>query len=126
MYTFRIWNKSDNIGTLTPKDVLSCNPLFSDNDVIIINYGEKIAEYGDVPTMRHNNLFPLDLTSEEVGQRYIDLKNELIKPSPFLQDKIDILEKENADLLLDSAIKDIQMKTLEKDLADLTLIVGGI
>jgi hypothetical protein len=95
MYTFRIWNKSDNIGTLTPKEILAYNPSFSDNDVIIINYGEKIVEYGDVPTMRHHNLFPLDLTSEEVGQRYIDLKNELIKPSQSLQDKIDILESEN-------------------------------
>lgn len=45
-----------------------------------------------------------------------------------LEDKISILETENADLLLDSAIKDIKIQTIEKDLADLTLevVMGGM
>ena len=42
------------------------------------------------------------------------------------QSKISILQAENADLLLDSASKDIKLSTLEKDLADLTLVMGGM
>ena len=38
--------------------------------------------------------------------------------------KISILEAENADLLLDSAIKDSKISTLENDLADLTLEIA--
>lgn len=34
------------------------------------------------------------------------------------------LEKENSDLLLDSAIKDSKISTLENDLADLTLEIA--
>ena len=43
------------------------------------------------------------------------------------KNKISILEAENADLLLDSAIKDMKLKSIEKDLADLTLevVMGG-
>ena len=41
-----------------------------------------------------------------------------------LQNKISILEAENADLLLDSAIKDSKISTLENDLADLTLEIA--
>lgn len=43
-------------------------------------------------------------------------------------DKISILESENADLLLDNAMKDLRLETLENDLADLTLeiaMIGG-
>lgn len=41
-----------------------------------------------------------------------------------IKEKISILEAENADLLLDSAIKDMKIKTLENDLADLTLEIA--
>ena len=42
----------------------------------------------------------------------------------ILENKISILEAENADLLLDSAIKDSKISTLENDLADLTLEIA--
>lgn len=41
-----------------------------------------------------------------------------------IKEKISILEAENADLLLDSAIKDSKISTLENDLADLTLEIA--
>lgn len=46
----------------------------------------------------------------------------------IMKEKISILEAENADLLLDSAIKDMKLKSIEKDLADLTLevVMGGM
>lgn len=42
----------------------------------------------------------------------------------ILENKISILEAENADLLLDSAMKDLKIETLENDLADLTLEIA--
>lgn len=46
-----------------------------------------------------------------------------IDPSPsetdILKEKVDILEKENADLLLDSALKDSKIETLQSDIADI-------
>lgn len=62
----------------------------------------------------------LVFTDEEVV--YDLTENEI------LSNKISILEEENADLLLDSAMKDIKLKSIEKDLADLTLevVIGGM
>ncbi len=53
-------------------------------------------------------------------KKYISISDEY-------ENKIYILEAENADLLLDSAIKDMKLKSIEKDLADLTLevVMGG-
>lgn len=44
-----------------------------------------------------------------------------------LEDRIESLEQENADLLLDSAIKDTKIETLENDVADILFeMVGGM
>lgn len=72
--------------------------------------------------------------AESNRKNYSTFVNKLTKEITYeysnelsIDDKIDILEKENADLLLDSAIKDNKLATFEKDLADLTLqIAGGI
>ncbi|EPZ54697.1 hypothetical protein H477_3837 [[Clostridium] sordellii ATCC 9714] len=40
--------------------------------------------------------------------------------------RIDILEQENADLLLDSALKDSKIEQLENDLSDLMLEIATI
>ena len=68
----------------------------------------------------HLNENYLIFTDEEII--YELTENEI------LGNKISILEAENADLLLDSAIKDSKISTIEKDLADLTLevVMGGI
>ncbi|MBS6501898.1 MAG: hypothetical protein KH415_09735, partial [Clostridium sp.] len=36
----------------------------------------------------------------------------------ILKEKVNVLEKENADLLLDSALKDSKIETLQSDIAD--------
>ena len=64
----------------------------------------------------HLNESYLVFTDEEVI--YDLTENEI------LGNKISILEAENADLLLDSAIKDSKISTLENDLADLTLEIA--
>lgn len=61
---------------------------------------------------------------------FSDVPGELPEPTEIqlLENKISILEAENADLLLDSASKDIKIQTIESDLADLTLEIamGGM
>ncbi|MBS4958397.1 MAG: hypothetical protein KHZ99_15335 [Clostridium sp.] len=37
----------------------------------------------------------------------------------ILKEKVNVLEKENADLLLDSALKDSKIETLQSDIADI-------
>ena len=61
-------------------------------------YNEKYLIFSDSP--------PIEVLQKEQGE------------------KISILEAENADLLLDSAIKDSKISTLENDLADLTLEIA--
>lgn len=58
----------------------------------------------------------------DINFGYIDFSSET--EMQVLQNKISILEAENADLLLDSAIKDSKISTLENDLADLTLEIA--
>lgn len=54
--------------------------------------------------------------------------NPEVIPKPTLEEKIEQLEKENADLLKDSAIKDIRIETIENDMADLMkeIALGGV
>lgn len=56
-------------------------------------------------------------------------EEEAKKPKSLnTNEKIELLERENADLLFDSAMKDYQLNCLEKDLADLTfeIAIGGM
>ena len=68
----------------------------------------------------------------ELNEKYIMFTE--IKPTtePTWEEQVEnilsILESENADLLLDNAMKDLRLETLENDLADLTLeiaMIGG-
>lgn len=43
----------------------------------------------------------------------------------ILNNKISILEKENADLLLDNAMKDFRLEALESDVADILIEMAG-
>lgn len=54
--------------------------------------------------------------------------NPILVPKPTLEEKIKQLEKENADLLKDSALKDIRIETIENDMADLMkeIALGGM
>lgn len=66
---------------------------------------------------------------------FVDSKNYFlindfieIKPKTdieLLKEKTEILEKENADLLKDSALKDIRIETVENDMADLIKEMAG-
>lgn len=55
---------------------------------------------------------------------------EIVQQPPtetaILKEKVDILEQENADLLLDSVNKDIRIEKNEADIADLLIIVNSI
>lgn len=71
---------------------------------------------------------------EEISEEDAKLKMEELRRAEEVEQmqlyqqtdayKISILEAENADLLLDSAIKDSKISTLENDLADLTLEIA--
>lgn len=62
----------------------------------------------------------VDIVQNKINAIYEKIETEEEK----IYDKISILEAENADLLLDSAIKDSKISTLENDLADLTLEIA--
>lgn len=71
----------------------------------------------------------VDLETKELIFTYEEMSQPIQEPT--LEDivkeqgyKISSLESENADLLLDSAIKDSKISILENDLADLTLEIA--
>lgn len=65
------------------------------------------------------------LTFSENKNKYIPtLEEQLNEITKEQGEKISILEAENADLLIDSAMKDLKIETLENDLADLTLEIA--
>lgn len=84
-------------------------------------------EYGEYPKLSQCSTgVRINLETKELVFSYEELPQEPIKPTKIeiMQEKISILEAENADLLLDSAIKDSKISTLENDLADLTLEIA--
>lgn len=128
-----IWDKESPINGSSAKDVLASDSKFINNIVVFFTENDKPNRHAFLCDIRLE-LNMQSETDEEVCQAYlkkIQLAEENTqKEQVSLEEqaiKIDILQAENADILLDSANKDIKMKTLEKDLADLTLqIVGGI
>ena len=76
---------------------------------------------------KYNDLYIVKLEVLKDGS-YIIFSDIPLKLEPTweekMENKISILEAENADLLLDSAIKDSKISTLENDLADLTLEIA--
>lgn len=99
--------------------------IIYDNDGIIISqqYGDYKIPKGipyvevEIPTGKY--AVSVNAENKEVVYKEIE-KSEI----EVIQGKISILEAENADLLLDSAIKDSKISTLENDLADLTLEIA--
>ena len=88
-------------------------------------------KYGEYSKLSQNaSGVMVDLETKELIFSYDELPQEPSEPTEIdvLKDKVSILEAENADLLLDSAMKDIKLKSIEKDLADLTLevVMGGM
>ena len=63
-----------------------------------------------------------------LGESYLVFTDEEViydlTENEILGNRISILEAENADLLIDSAMKDLKIETLENDLADLTLEIA--
>ncbi|MBC5626172.1 hypothetical protein H8S10_11960 [Clostridium sp. NSJ-49] len=73
--------------------------------------------------------------ADATGVTLFDLIEEYtpkpLPPAPpseaeLLKQRIELLENENADLLLDSVNKDIRLEQNENDIADLLLVVGGM
>lgn len=84
-------------------------------------------EYGEYPKLSKGSTgVMVNLETKELIFSYEELPAEPIEPTweEQMESKISILEAENADLLLDSAIKDSKISTLENDLADLTLEIA--
>lgn len=84
-------------------------------------------EYGEYPILSKNSTgVMVDLETKELIFSYEPIPTPPPPPTweEEMENKISILEAENADLLLDSAIKDSKISTLENDLADLTLEIA--
>lgn len=84
-------------------------------------------EYGEYPILSKNSTgVMVDLETKELIFSYEPIPTPPPPPTweEEMENKISILESENADLLLDSAIKDSKISTLENDLADLTLEIA--
>ena len=84
-------------------------------------------EYGEYPKISQNaSGVIVDLETKELIFSYEELPQEPSEPTweEQMETKISILEAENADLLIDSAMKDLKIETLENDLADLTLEIA--
>ena len=62
-------------------------------------------------------------TDEELKENEEQNQKENVEPS--LEDKVQFLEDDNANLLFDLADKDIRLNQLENDFADLLLNLGG-
>lgn len=84
-------------------------------------------EYGEYPKLSQGSTgVMVDLETKELIFSYEELPTPPQEPTEIeiIQEKISILEAENADLLIDSAMKDLKIETLENDLADLTLEIA--
>ena len=122
---------------ISPINGISSNEIL-EKDYIkkILNREDEIVLYGDDviteqilsgSSIRYECRLSQDTPIGVAMQKFCELKQQQEIETLSLEEatkKISILEVENADLLLDSAIKDSKIQTLENDLADLTLEIA--
>lgn len=89
---------------------------------------EEIEEIEDeFGNKREQKIFKYKIikTADEVYQEYLQEKDKPIVEEPSIEEKVQLLEDDNANLLFDLADKDARIKQLENDFADLLLNLGG-
>lgn len=126
MYTYKIWNKTDDINGVDSNVVLKNNPIYKKGDVVlIINTDSDRVEFIAIESELRESYKDKVSNIEKLAEIRCEYYNNNAPMTVIeLQNKISILEAENADLLLDSAMKDLKIETLENDLADLTLEIA--
>ena len=126
MYTYKIWNKTDDINGVDSNVVLKNNWIYKKGDVVlIINTDSDRVEFIAIESELRESYKDKVSNIEKLAEIRCEYYNNNAPMTVIeLQNKISILEAENADLLLDSAIKDSKISTLENDLADLTLEIA--
>ena len=87
-------------------------------------------DYGEYQEVSKNSTgCYFDLEQNSLVFTYEEVEEEKIPPTDMeiMNEKINILESENADLLFDSVIKDEKISRLEKDMSDLMfeVMLGG-
>lgn len=118
MYTYEMWDKKSRINGVEAEEILNKSKFLKDGDVFLVFKNGVVINIESINIIKTLDFKYSNMTNEEIASDYV--KNLDIS----VEDKISILEAENADLLLDSAIKDSKISTLENDLADLTLEIA--
>ncbi len=131
MYNYFVWDKKSSINNCDADEILKSEPFCKMNKIVFFTHNEKPFVHADTDELRKELQIPSSESDEFVYETYIKILEEKENESQQeqtnlekMRDKISILEAENADLLLDSAIKDSKISTLENDLADLTLEIA--
>lgn len=136
MLRVEIWNGKTSINGVSAEEVLknrkdiACNL----NDIfLVINEHDVVTEIQFGKTIATNNKIDLNKSLQEIADEYLIIKgNEdeaKAKDQITLENqakKIDILNAQNANLLLDNAKKEIEINTLNTNLANVTLEVAKI
>lgn len=74
-----------------------------------------------IPSLLNEDDVFLDITHKDYFYIEIPETDNDINKEPSLSERIEILEEENAQLLIDSAVKDMKINSLESDVADILL-----
>lgn len=64
--------------------------------------------------------------AENLNDLFIKIEPLQIEKKLSAIERIEMLENENADLLMDSAIKDFKIETLESDIADIMIEIASL
>lgn len=132
---YKIWNKQDSINNCNADYILKSLNAFKDDEIfLVLDKHDNVIAIEIARIIKSVYKLNTNLTVQEVAQAYIakrleqEQKMENDKNTIEMQaEKIEVLEQEQADFLLDSIEKDSKLDKLDKDLAELTLeIVGGI
>lgn len=87
-----------------------------------------IQEYSEIIKEQNNGIYYAVKNSEAKNINDLFTKIELLQAEKKLSaiERIEILENENADLLIDSAVKDFKIEMLESDMADIMFEIASL
>lgn len=128
MYTYQIWDKNSEINGVGHEIILKNNPAYKNTGVVLyIHNSNQMVEVVALETELRRSYNDANSSLEELALIRLDaLNGDKPKTVKELQNKISILQEQNANLLLDNAKKEIEINGLNKNLANVTLEIAKI
>lgn len=133
MLSFKIWDKISPINNIEASYIIESHKVKDDDEVFLILKGRLVTQINVVSNIKDIHGFDENLTAEQTAQAFLDYLNSEESQIREAQEniykyynKVNSLSELNANLILDNALKIIEINKLNKTLAGTVLEIANL